>query len=105
MVRDGQHDQDGGPITASVALSFAEDAFAVVPQGLEDTISTSAEPKRKRIGPFAELPRQARGRDRPSELLPRHRLCHKLLESPPCHSQAGVAISFPGTSSAFSDGQ
>jgi hypothetical protein len=44
MLRGGQHDQDGGPMTADVALSPAEDAFAVLPQDLKATISTSAEP-------------------------------------------------------------
>jgi hypothetical protein len=45
MLRGGQHGQHGGPITVGVALSSAEDAFAVLPQDLEFTNSTSAEPR------------------------------------------------------------
>ena len=37
MLCDGHHDQDGDPITVGVALSPAEDAFAVLPQHLEAT--------------------------------------------------------------------
>jgi hypothetical protein len=42
MLCDGHHDQ---AITVGVALSPAEDAFAVLPQHLEATISTSVEPR------------------------------------------------------------
>jgi hypothetical protein len=45
MFRGGQHGQHGGPITVGVALTSAEDAFAVLPQNLEPTISISAEPR------------------------------------------------------------
>ena len=43
MLRGGQHGQHGGPIT--VGVSSAEDAFTVLPQDLEATTSTSAEPR------------------------------------------------------------
>jgi hypothetical protein len=45
MLRDGHHDQDGDLITVGVALSPAEDAFAVLPQHLKAAISTSVEPR------------------------------------------------------------
>jgi hypothetical protein len=45
MLRGGKHDQHGGRITVGVALSSAEDAFTILPQDLEATISTSAEPR------------------------------------------------------------
>ena len=45
MLRGGQHDQHGGRITLGVALSPAEDAFTVLPQDLEATISAGAEPR------------------------------------------------------------
>ena len=45
MLRGGQHGQRGCPTTVGVALSSTEDEFAVLPQDLEATISTSAEPR------------------------------------------------------------
>src|SRR5689334_18961208 len=45
MLRGWQHDQHGRPMTVDVAFSSAEDAFTVLPQDLEATISTSAEPR------------------------------------------------------------
>jgi hypothetical protein len=45
MFRCGQHGQHRGPITVDVALSSAEDAFAVLPQDLEAAIAISAEPR------------------------------------------------------------
>ena len=45
MLRGWQHSQHGGPMTAVMSLSSAEDAFAVRPQDLETTIFTSADPR------------------------------------------------------------
>jgi hypothetical protein len=44
MLRGGQHNQRGDRITVDVALSPTEDAFAILPQNLQVTISTSAGP-------------------------------------------------------------
>jgi hypothetical protein len=45
LFRGGKHGQHGSPITVGVAVSSAEDAFAVLPQDLEAAISTNAEPR------------------------------------------------------------
>jgi hypothetical protein len=45
MLRSGHHGQHGGPITVGVPLSSAEDAFALLPQNLETSLSTGAEPR------------------------------------------------------------
>jgi hypothetical protein len=45
MLCDGHHDQDGAPITVGLALSPAEDAFAILPQNPEVILSTSGEPR------------------------------------------------------------
>ncbi len=45
MLRGGQHGQHGGAMTVGVAFSSAEDAFAVLPQDLEPTLSIRAEPR------------------------------------------------------------
>jgi hypothetical protein len=45
LLRRGQYSQHGGPLTVGLALSPAEDAFAVLPQDLEPTITISAKPK------------------------------------------------------------
>jgi hypothetical protein len=44
MLRGRQHNQRGDRITVDVALSPTEDAFAILPQNLQVTISTSAGP-------------------------------------------------------------
>jgi hypothetical protein len=45
MLRGGKHDQHGGRITVGVALSPAEDAFAVLPQDLETAIPANVDPR------------------------------------------------------------
>src|ERR1700722_2854507 len=44
MLRGWQHNQHGGPMTVVASPSSTEDAFAVRPQDLETTVSTSADP-------------------------------------------------------------